>query len=400
MDSRFGRMGVVLAAAGSAVGLGNIWKFPYMIGENGGAAFLIVYILCIAVFGVPVMSAEFYAGREGMKKWPWLRHLMVVSSTVFFSFYIVVMGWCMAALAGSLGITGIRNEIWMGIGIVLTAGIEWAGLKNGIERAVKIMMPLLFVLLGILGVRGMLMDGSIAGMKFLWKPEIGKITPELILNAMGQCFFSLSIGVGALATYAQYMREKQNLVKTSIGVIGLDTAVALMAGMAIFPAVFALGMDPAEGPKLVFEVLPKVFAATKGGAIMEVLFFLLLSMAALTSTISLMEVQTNYLEKNWKVERNRGIMIASVVVWALGITACHSAMLFNGMDILVSKYLLPAGGLLFALYAGWRCDKEKVEKSLIPRKGMEWVARGLYGLIRWVVPPLIVLIFMDGIGLI
>lgn len=399
MENRFGRIGIVLAAAGSAVGLGNIWKFPYMIGENGGGAFLIVYILCILVFGVPVMSAEFYAGREGMKRWPWLKHLMVLSTTLFFGFYTVVMGWCLEALGNSIGIHGIINEVWMLIGIVMTAAIEWAGVKKGIERTVKVMMPILFILLLVIGIRGLMMKGSWEGVRFLWEADFSKITPTLVLNAMGQCFFSLSIGVGALATYARYMQGEQNLPRTATEVICMDTAVAILAGMAIFPAVFALGMDPTEGPKLVFEVLPVVFDGMRGGEIIRVLFFLLLSTAALTSTISLMEVQTSYAEEQWGVKRHNGIAGASVAVFILAVAANHSTLMLNWMDLLVSNYLLPAGGLLFALYVGWRCDKNEVKQALLPYPTGQKVSLLLYNLIRWVVPPMIALIFMDGIGL-
>lgn len=415
--NNFGKFGVVLAAAGSAVGLGNIWKFPYMIGENGGAAFLIVYLGCVLLFGIPLMTSEFYVGKSGLKNWRWIHGLTAVSSTLFFAFYLVVTGWCFEYLYLSIinATSGLcptqlentfqafSNSIWMPllwavIAIVLTALIELAGVKSGIERANKTLMPLLLVMLLVMIIRGLTLPGSSAGLRFLLEPNFSKITPNLILSAMGQCFFSLSIGVGTLATYAHYMREEQDLPITSARVIGLDTLVAILAGAAIFPAVFALGINPTEGPELVFVTLPSMFGQMRAGYALQIAFFLLLSIAALTSTISLMEVELHFLQKTLKMSRIKGILLSSGVVLGLCLIALLYKPVFGWLDQLVSLYLLPFGGLVFAIYVGWRCPKDHVLRHMTPQGCPPFFGQVLYTLVRYFIPPTILLIFLQGIG--
>lgn len=414
----FGKLGIVLAAAGCAVGLGNIWKMPYMIGQNGGAAFLMVYLGCVLLFGIPLMTAEFYMGRSGLRQWKWIRVLSMVSATLFFAFYLVVTGWCFEylylSIAGatrslapealeqtfsSLTSATWRPILWTLIGIILTALVEWAGIKRGVERASKILMPLLLVLLVVMIIRGLTLPGSKDGIRFLFHPNFSKLSPKLLLNAMGQCFFSLSIGVGSLATYAHYMHPNQDLPRTAVHVITLDTAVAILAGMAIFPAVFALGINPTEGPQLVFVTLPSVFDHMQMGYGLQILFFALLSIAALTSTISLMEVELHFIEHTTHLPRRISIGIASAVVLALSIAAILCKPLFGILDQIVSLYLLPAGGLVFALYVGWRCDKEDVLRQMTPRGCPVWLGHTLYILVRYLIPPIILLIFMQGLGI-
>lgn len=419
MKKGFSKVGIVLAAAGSAVGLGNIWKFPYMIGENGGAAFLIIYLLCVLFFGIPIMSAEFYIGRKGLHRWGWMRWLSMAIATFFFSFYLVVTGWCFQYMY--LSITDLLSGhsaselstlfttftssttipmFWMGVGVLLTAAIELMGVKDGIERMSKILMPILFCVLLLMIGRGLTMERSYLGMRFLLYPDFSKITPQLILNATGQCFFSLSIGVGALATYAGFMDKDQSLVSTSYRVILLDTLVAILAGMAIFPAVFSLGINPTQGPELVFVTLPMVFDSIPGGHLFEILFFLLLSIAAITSTISLLETQLNFWEMNAKMSRPKGILISSLLVLVLGALAILIHPFFNLLDELVSKYLLPAGGLIFAIYVGWIANKDDVCREMNVRiKGVS-IGKFLFVLIRYSIPPTIILVFLNGLQII
>lgn len=403
----FGKLGIILAAAGCAVGLGNIWKMPYMIGQNGGAAFLIVYLGCVLLFGIPLMTAEFYMGRAGLKQWKWIRVLTLVSATLFFAFYLIITGWCFEYLYLSivgtthgLAPTAQEEVFWAALGITLTALIEWAGIKRGIERASKILMPVLVVMLVVMIVYSLTLEGSREGLRFLFRPDFSKLSPTLVLNAMGQCFFSLSIGVGSLATYASYMHRDQDLPRTALSVIALDTAVAILAGMAIFPAVFALGINPTEGPQLVFDTLPSVFDRMAIGHVLQVVFFALLSIAALTSTISLMEVSLHFIDKTTRLSRPKGIVLTSASVLALSIAAIVYRPLFGYMDQIVSLYLLPAGGLVFALYVGWRCNREEVIRQMTPMGCPEWMGQTLYILVRYLIPPIIGLIFLQGVGVV
>lgn len=416
--SSLGRLGVVLAAAGSAVGLGNIWKFPYMTGENGGAAFLIIYLACVLFFGVPLMSTEFYVGRQGLKKWPWIRPMTAIFSLLFLSFYLIVTGWCLHYLfhsvVGTLAhldssaldsffVDYVSGAVWLPIlwvfvAILLTAIVEFAGVKSGIERVCKVMMPLLFVILIVLIIRGLTLPGSMDGVKFLFEPDFSKVSPKVILNAMGQCFFSLSIGAGALATYSGYMSREQNIVGTVEQVVGIDTIVAILAGVAIFPAVFALGINPSEGPQLVFVSLPSVFNGMAGGYIFQLLFFLLLTIAALSSTISLLETQLNFYVPRLGWKRSTAIIVCSLVVFVIASLAICSTLLFDVLDNLVSIYMLPMGGMIFSVYVGWICPKEDVICQLTPSSGRRSVALCLYGLIRYAIPPIILLIFLNALG--
>ncbi|HIB29948.1 MAG TPA: sodium-dependent transporter [Candidatus Marinimicrobia bacterium] len=390
------KLGFILAASGSAVGIGNIWKYPHMAGQNGGAAFTVVYLVCILVVGLSIVIAEFVIGRRTQlspvgafetlapkTNWKWLGFLGVASAFVILSFYGVVGGWIMKyvvisvtggfkELAGdpdSAGnvfnnfITGTWSPIFFQV-IFMTVCI-WVivnGVKGGIEKWSKIMMPLIIILLGMLAVRGMTLPGGMEGISFLFKPRFEDLTASSVVLALGHSFFTLSLGMGTMITYGSYLGRKQNLLNSALWVITLDTAIAMLAGVAIFTTVFALGANPAEGPGLIFVVLPSVFPQLDAGTLWGTLFFFLLFMAALTSAISILEVVTAYFidQKGWtrkKATIRFGLVITIVGAFCsfslgggINITAFLGMSFFDFMDYLSSKYMLPIGGMLTAIF--------------------------------------------------
>ena len=396
------KLGFILAASGSAVGIGNIWKYPHMAGQNGGAAFTVVYLVCILVVGLSIVIAEFVIGRRTQlspvgafetlapkTNWKWLGFLGVASAFVILSFYGVVGGWIMKyvvisvtggfkELAGdpdSAGnvfnnfITGTWSPIFFQV-IFMTVCI-WVivnGVKGGIEKWSKIMMPLIIILLCMLAVRGMTLPGGMEGISFLFKPRFEDLTASSVVLALGHSFFTLSLGMGTMITYGSYLGRKQNLLNSALWVITLDTAIAMLAGVAIFTTVFALGANPAEGPGLIFVVLPSVFPQLDAGTLWGTLFFFLLFMAALTSAISILEVVTAYFidQKGWtrkKATIRFGLVITIVGAFCsfslgggINITAFLGMPFFDFMDYLSSKYMLPIGGMLTAIFVlkKWR----------------------------------------------
>ena len=390
------KLGFILAASGSAVGIGNIWKYPHMAGQNGGAAFTVVYLVCILVVGLSIVIAEFVIGRRTQlspvgafetlapkTNWKWLGFLGVASAFVILSFYGVVGGWIMKyvvisvtggfkELAGdpdSAGnvfnnfITGTWSPIFFQV-IFMTVCI-WVivnGVKGGIEKWSKIMMPLIIILLGMLAVRGMTLPGGMEAISFLFKPRFEDLTASSVVLALGHSFFTLSLGIGTMITYGSYLGRKQNLLNSALWVITLDTAIAMLAGVAIFTTVFALGANPAEGPGLIFVVLPSVFPQLDAGTLWGTLFFFLLFMAALTSAISILEVVTAYFidQKGWtrkKATIRFGLVITIVGAFCsfslgggINITAFLGMSFFDFMDYLSSKYMLPIGGMLTAIF--------------------------------------------------
>ena len=390
------KLGFILAASGSAVGIGNIWKYPHMAGQNGGAAFTIVYLACILVVGLSIVIAEFVIGRKTQlspvgafetlapkTKWKWLGFLGVASAFVILSFYGVVGGWIMKYIVISLTggfkelagnpdaagsvfnnfITGTWSPIFFQV-IFMTVCI-WViinGVKGGIEKWSKIMMPLIIVLLAMLAIRGMTLPGGMEGITFLFKPRFEDLTTSSVVLALGHSFFTLSLGMGTMITYGSYLGRKQNLLNSALWVIALDTAIAMLAGVAIFTTVFALGANPAEGPGLIFVVLPSVFPQLDAGTLWGTLFFFLLFMAALTSAISILEVVTAYFidQKGWsrkKATIQFGVVITIVGAFCsfslgggINITAFLDMSFFDFMDYLSSKYMLPIGGMLTAIF--------------------------------------------------
>ena len=390
------KLGFILAASGSAVGIGNIWKYPHMAGQNGGAAFTLVYLACILVVGLSIVIAEFVIGRKTQlspvgafetlapkTNWKWLGFLGVASAFVILSFYGVVGGWIMKYIVISLTggfkelagnpdaagsvfnnfITGTWSPIFFQvIFMTVCTCVIINGVKGGIEKWCKIMMPLIIVLLAMLAIRGMTLPGGMEGITFLFKPRFEDLTTSSVVLALGHSFFTLSLGMGTMITYGSYLGRKQNLLNSALWVIALDTAIAMLAGVAIFTTVFALGANPAEGPGLIFVVLPSVFPQLDAGTLWGTLFFFLLFMAALTSAISILEVVTAYFidQKGWsrkKATIQFGVVITIVGAFCsfslgggINITAFLGLSFFDFMDYLSSKYMLPIGGMLTAIF--------------------------------------------------
>ena len=389
------KLGFILAASGSAVGLGNIWKYPHMAGQNGGAAFTIVYLVCILVVGLPILLGELVIGRNTQlspvgafnrlakkSNWKWVGFLGVASAFVILSFYGVVGGWTLrytfySLFGGFESLSGnadaseevfnsfISNSInpifWQLLFMSFCIGIIIKGVKSGIEEGAKIMMPLIIVILGVLVVRGLTLDGGSEGLIFLFKPKFSDLTPSSIVLALGHAFFTLSLGMGTMLTYGSYLDKKQNLFSSAIWVILLDTAIAMLAGTAIFTIVFAMGADPSAGAGLIFVVLPTIFPQIGGGLVWGTLFFFILFMAALTSAISILEVITAYFidEKGWSRERATlsfgGVItivgiFCSLSLGSFNITNIFDISFFDFMDELSSKYMLPIGGALTAIF--------------------------------------------------
>ncbi|MBH49308.1 MAG: sodium-dependent transporter [Candidatus Marinimicrobia bacterium] len=399
------KLGFILAASGSAVGLGNIWKFPYIAGENGGGAFTIIYLLCIFVVGMPIVIGEFVIGRKTQLSpvgafdkiapksfWKWVGMLGVASAFVILSFYGVVGGWTlrytflslMGGFSDLVGNSEISGEafnsfisspwsplswhlVFMGLCIFIIIN----GIKGGIEKWTKIMMPLILFILILLVIRGITLPNAGAGFSFLFKPKFEDLTASAIVLALGHSFFTLSLGMGTMITYGSYLRKEQNLLNSALWVLALDTFIALLAGLAIFTTVFSVGADPAGGPGLIFVVLPTIFPQLTGGLLWGTLFFFLLFLAALTSAISILEVVTAYFidQKGWsRLEATIlfgstitivGILCSLSLGDNLNITAIFGMSFFDFMDNLSSKYMLPIGGMLTAVFilARWKIPK-------------------------------------------
>jgi len=393
------RLGFILAASGSAVGLGNIWKYPHMAGENGGGAFTIVYLICILIVGLPIVIAEFVLGRKTQlspvgafekispkSNWKWVGMLGVASAFVILSFYGVVGGWTLkytlisltggfTKLAGNPDMSGslfnsfitgsLAPVIWQIIFMAFTIFVIVQGVKGGIEKWTKIMMPAILVILIVLMIRGLTLPNGMQALDFLFKPKFEDLTASSIVLALGHSFFTLSLGMGTMITYGSYLRRDQNLLSSALWIILLDTLIAMMAGVAIFATVFAMGADPGAGPGLIFVVLPTIFPKIAGGAVWGTLFFFLLFMAALTSAISILEVITAYFidEKGWA--RKKATIIFGSVITIVGafcslsmgsfnITSFLDMSFFDVMDYLSSKYMLPIGGMLTAVFVLYR----------------------------------------------
>jgi NSS family neurotransmitter:Na+ symporter len=403
------KIGFILAAVGSAIGLGNIWKFPYLVGSNGGGAFVLVYLVCILIVGLPIMIAEIVIGRHTEKdpvgafkiigagsRWQFVGYLGVLSGFFIMTFYSVVGGWTLGYIVKSLsGAINTIKDISTAEGVfesfvrnpaeaigyhflfmAATMFIVIRGIKNGIEKWNKVLLPLLLVILLVLIGKGLSMDGALDGLAFYLKPDFSKIEFKTIIEAMGQCFFSLSLGMGAMITYGSYLSRKEKVLGSSLQIVVFDTLAALLSGLAIFPALFSVGMTPDKGPGLTFNILPVVFSKMSYGAVFSTLFFLLLFIAALTSAISLVEVVVAYVtdEKGWS--RKKAVLIFGTAIFILGIPAALSFGVlaefrpffgntyFDFMDKLTTFYMLPIGGLLIAVCLGWKYGLEKTMHEL------------------------------------
>jgi NSS family neurotransmitter:Na+ symporter len=442
-DSFSTRFGVIAAAAGSAIGLGNIWRFPYVTGENGGGAFLLVYLVFVVAIGIPVMMSEFIIGRSSQrnpygafrylaprKPWYLIGLMGVAAAFMILAFYTTVAGWTLEyfyqALAGNLTgkteaeLTGMydnflngsfRPYLWFLIFMGMTALIIISGVQRGIERYTKILMPILLLLLILLCVRSLTLKGSGAGLKFLFHPDLSKLTPKVILEALGQAFFSLSIGMGTLITYGSYIRKKENLAYTATSVAFADTLIAVVAGIAIFPAVFALGGSPASDRGLVFIVLPSIFQKMPFGNIFAVMFFILLAVAALTSTISVLEVIVAFLSEELKMKRRRATIIATVAVSVLGLITVASMghlssftifglNVFGLLEYLTANIMLPVGGLFIVLFIGWYYKKQltRDELSNMGTLKARYIPVFMF-LVRYAAPIAITMVFLYSLGI-
>lgn len=437
------KIGVILATVGCAVGLGNIWRFPYMLGENGGAAFLLVYFFCILFLGIPVMITEFFIGRYSRKnaagafkmmapgtKWSIIGYNGVIAAFLILGYYSVVAGWTLEyitqAFSGSLAgksATDFAGEfaafstdvfrpiLWTVVFIALTHIIIISGVKEGIERASKVMMPVLFLILIALCVRSITLPGASEGLSFLFNPDFSKIDSSVVLSAMGQAFFSLSIGMGCLITYASYFGKHTNLQTTALQVTILDTLVAVLAGVMIFPAVFSFGIEPTTGPELVFITLPNVFEQLPFGNVWSFVFFVLLALAALTSTISLHEVSTAYVHEEYNISRKKAAVIVSIGVTIIGIICSLSMGLlksytlfglnfFNLLDFVTAKIMLPLGGMMICIFTAKRVDKLLLKEEVTNHGTIRFYFFNTYAFfVKYIAPIAIGLIFLNELGL-
>ncbi|MDE5871576.1 MAG: sodium-dependent transporter [Muribaculaceae bacterium] len=437
------RFAAVATTVGSSVGLGNIWRFPYEAGVCGGGAFLICYIGFVCVLGVPLLCAEFCMGRgtrsnvvgayrklERGVPWHFVGYLGVLASVLILSFYSVVAGWTLEYLVQSVGealslsqardghsefeslTSGWRPALWTILFSLLNFAVLTGGVKRGIERMSDILMPLLFVILVAFCINSVTLSGFWEGIDFIFKPDFSKLTRGVLLSAMGQAFFSLSLGVGGMMTYASYFSDGTRLVRTAGITAGLDTLVAVLAGVMIFPAVFTYGLSPQAGPTLVFEVLPRVFSQMPGGMVWSVLFFTLLVIASLTSTVSISEISISYLHEESGMSRRRATVVSSVVVLtgsmlcALSYGPLRKWMpfgmnVFDLFDYVASNILLPVGGMVCSIFVGWKIEKTYLYKEFrVGDDESHWVLGILVFFLRWICPAAIMLIFLNVVGII
>lgn len=433
------RFGFLMAAVGSAVGLGNLWKFPYLAGENGGGAFVLVYIGLVILLGFTLMLAEMTIGRHAnsdafgsydkiKKGWGFVGGIGILSGFLILSYYSVVGGWVMKYIVSSFTGVGadkagyftnfiaspveplIYHLIFMG----LTAIIVIRGISGGIEKASKFLMPALFILLMVTVIRSVTLDGAMEGIKYFIKPNFSEITLKVVIAALGQVFFSLSLGMGIMVTYGSYLRKDEDMEKDAFIIPSLDSLVAILAGFAILPAVFALGFEPGQGPGLLFITLPAVFENMPVGALFSALFFILVFFAALSSSISLMEVTVAFGIDKMKWSRKTSVIIFTTLMFIIGIGASlsmgawsdflipwidgNSYGIFDFLDVLTSYYLLPIGGLLGALFIGFIWGVPNAVKEI--KIGSKFVTEKLWSLlIKFVVPILVFLILLSTTGL-
>lgn len=436
--------GVMMTVAGSAVGLGNIWRFPFLVGENGGAAFLIIYLSLILLVGLPLILAEFSIGRATQcgavgsfkmlapgKKWYWIGYVAVVTGFAILSFYSVIAGWTIKFLVNAasnsfsqqsnIEITKTFNDfvnsgwqpiIYAGIFIFMATWIVMKGVEKGIEKYNKILMPILIIILLVLCVNSMTLDGFDEGMNFLFNPDFSKITTQTILDAMGQVFFTLSVGMGVMITYSSYVTKQDNMPRSKGIVTVIDTSIAIISGIAVFPAVFTYGLEPAQGPALVFITLPNIFAQMPGGYFVGILFFALLVIAAITSVVSIMEMITAFLIEEYKLTRRRAVIYISVTVFGMSVLCAMSQVegstliffgsnLFDLLDSVSSNYFMTFCGFAVAVFTGWVFQKEKLRKVFTSngRYGT-WLFPIFLFAIRYICPIAVSLIFLSKTGFI
>ena len=442
------KIGAILAAAGSAVGLGNIWRFPYEAGNHGGAAFICIYLGCVFLVGLPIMIAEFVVGRRAKAStggcfeklapgtpWKWVGIIGVLTGFIIYGYYSVVAGWTLEYLFQTVsgGLLGkdadgfiqqfsefsqdpVRPLIWLVIFISITHFVIVRGVKDGIERSSKVLMPVLFILIVVLAVCSVMLPGAEKGVEFLLKPDFSKVDADVFLGAMGQAFYSLSLGMGCLSTYASYFGKDTRLGHTAISVGLIDTFVAIVAGLIIFPAAFSVGIKPDAGPSLIFITLPNVFQQALGGMPIVALlcsatFYLLLALAALTSTISLHEVSTAFLHERFHITRGRAatfisvgcLMTGTVASLALGDWSEYTIAgmnFFDALDYVTAKIMLPTAGVFGAIFVGWVLDRQIVKDEVTNYGRLKvWYYPIFSFILRYISPIFVLLIFLNELGL-
>jgi len=443
-DAFASTLGAFAATVGSAVGLGNIWKFPYLTGSNGGAAFVLTYLLAVALVGLPVMAVEHVIGRRmrldavraygrvvpGQRFWAAIGWAGLASALLIMAFYTDVAGWVfayvfksIAAAASGRPLTpetfgalagGTWEPICWQVGVlVLTTGIIAAGVSKGIEKVTKTLMPLLFVLLVVCDLRALSLPGAFAGVSYLFHPDLSKLGPSVLLSALGLAFFKLSLGMGTMTTYGSYLPDETRIVPNAARVALADTLVSLLAGLAIFPAVFAFGGTPAGGPGLLFNTIPLVFSKMPMGGLFTALFFVLAAIATIGAMVSLIEVPVAWLVEKGHVRRPVAAVLTGLTMLALGIPATLSQSpvladvkvfgknFFDLFDFLSSNVLLPVGGLAIAIVGGWLIARKAFLSEM--NQGYAdapWHGRVVYAFIRYVAPVLILLILLSSLGVI
>ena len=442
------RLGIVLATAGSAVGLGNVWRFPYMTGQNGGAAFIIIYLICILMLGIPGMVSEFIVGRHSQtnaarayagfsrgKGWGVVGILGIITSTIILGFYAVVAGWCLHYLGASTighlkGDTSYVQNYFqtfssdpvkpaaLGVAFILiTHFIIVRGVRNGIERASKLLMPLLFILLLVIVIASCSLPGSMKGIEFLLKPDFSKVSGKVCLEALGQAFFSLSLGTACLCTYASYFTRQTRLLHSATQIALIDFLIALMSGLMIFPAAFSVGVQPDSGPSLIFITLPNVFQQAFSfmpllGYVIAILFYTLLVFAALTSTISMHEIGTAFFHEELHINRSKAAWILTIVCSIIAIFCSLSVgkpdiqiwgrSLMDFCDYLTAQIMLPVGAMLTSILVGWFASKNIVREEFTNWETAN--SKPYFNIylfcVRYIVPLCILLIFMHQFGVI
>ena len=441
------KLAIVLATAGSAVGLGNIWRFPFMTGQNGGAAFILVYFACVVLLGIPGMVSEFIIGRRAHSNaakaygsiagpgWRCIGYLGILTSTIILGFYAVVAGWCLqylyASLAGQLNgdaayvvdyfktFSGdpVRPCLWAIAFVLITHFVVARGVNEGIERASKLLMPLLLILLVVLVVASCLLPGAGVGIEFLLKPDFSKVSANVFLDALGQAFFSLSLGTACLCTYASYFKSDTNLLRSATQIALLDSGIAILAGLMIFPAAFSVGIQPDSGPSLIFITLPNVFQLAFGdmpvlGYVIGILFYALLVFAALTSTISMHEIGTAFFHEELKLHRQQATWILTIVCMVIAVfcslsVGAYSELQLFGMslmdfcDFLTAQLMLPTGAFLTSIMAGWFVSQQVMHDEFTNGGVLkESFFKAWLFSVRFIVPLCILLIFLHQFGIV
>ena len=440
------KIGIVLATAGSAVGLGNIWRFPYMTGQNGGAAFLLMYVACIMLLGVPGMVSEFIVGRHAQtnaaraydklsdgRPWRFVGYLGILTSTIILGFYAVVAGWCLQYLYVSVAgqvqgdsqyvqeyFVAFSSNAWKPIVcgllfIVMTHLIVVRGVRKGIEKASKWLMPILLILLVVLVIASCSLPGAIEGVKFLLKPDFSKISGDVLLEALGQAFFSLSLGTACLCTYASYFSRTTNLLHSASQIALLDTMIAILSGLLIFPAAASVGIGADSGPSLIFITLPNVFQQAFGsvpavGYVVSIMFYALLVFAALTSTISMHEIGTAFFTEEFQMPRKYAAWVVTVLAgvlcllcsWSVGALNIEvmGLSLMDFCDQLTANFMLPVGGMLACLFVGWYIPRQVVHDEFTNYGQLNHSFYRVYLFaVRYVCPVCIILVFLHQLGI-